>query len=110
MLISLSSLPVDGVYDRYNDILRPTVRSRCSLFGIHTCITPSMDSVEIHDRYFIDPRLPQWTLTLLSVWWAFGQLVASLISWVFIANYSCNPSIPFGECPRSQNMGWRYTL
>ncbi|KAF8556497.1 MFS general substrate transporter [Imleria badia] len=58
---------------------------------------------------FIPPS-HQWTLTLLSVWWAFGQLVASLISWVFIANYSCNPSIPFGECPRSENMGWRYTL
>ena len=43
-----------------------------------------------------DTRVAQWTLTLLSVWWAFGQLVASLISWVFIANYSCNPSIPFG--------------
>ncbi|KAF8442098.1 MFS general substrate transporter [Boletus edulis BED1] len=56
------------------------------------------------------PASHQWTLTLLSVWWAFGQLVASLISWVFIANYSCNPSIPFGECPRAQNMGWRYTL
>ncbi|KAI9460316.1 MFS general substrate transporter [Boletus coccyginus] len=56
------------------------------------------------------PASHQWTLTLLSVWWAFGQLVASLISWVFIANYSCDQSIPFGECPRSQNMGWRYTL
>ncbi|KAG8212865.1 MFS general substrate transporter [Butyriboletus roseoflavus] len=56
------------------------------------------------------PASHQWTLTLLSVWWAFGQLVASLISWVFIANYSCDPSIPFGQCPRSQNMGWRYTL
>ncbi|KAG9316881.1 MFS general substrate transporter [Chiua virens] len=58
---------------------------------------------------FIPPS-HQWTLTLLSVWWAFGQLVASLISWVFIANYSCNPSILAGECPRSENMGWRYTL
>ncbi|KAH0833418.1 MFS general substrate transporter [Lanmaoa asiatica] len=56
------------------------------------------------------PASHQWTLTLLSVWWAFGQLVASLISWVFIANYSCDPSIPFGQCPRSQNMGWRYTI
>ncbi|KAF9223244.1 MFS general substrate transporter [Gyrodon lividus] len=56
------------------------------------------------------PPSHQWTLTLLSVWWAFGQLGASLISWVFIANYSCDPSIPAGQCPKSQNMGWRYTM
>ncbi|KAG1845287.1 major facilitator superfamily domain-containing protein [Suillus subalutaceus] len=51
-----------------------------------------------------------WTLTLLSVWWALGQLVASLISWGFIANFSCNPSIPSGQCAKSANMGWRYTF
>ncbi|KAF8840931.1 MFS general substrate transporter [Paxillus ammoniavirescens] len=56
------------------------------------------------------PPSHQWTLTLLSVWWAFGQLAASLISWVFIANYSCDASIPAGQCPKAQNMGWRYTL
>ncbi|KAG2354100.1 major facilitator superfamily domain-containing protein [Suillus spraguei] len=56
------------------------------------------------------PHSHQWTLTLLSVWWALGQLVASLISWGFIANYSCSPSIPDGQCPKSANMGWRYTL
>ncbi|KAG2108793.1 hypothetical protein BD769DRAFT_1675204 [Suillus cothurnatus] len=47
------------------------------------------------------------TLALLSVWWALGQ---SLISWGFIANFSCNPSIPDGQCPKSANMGWWYTL
>ncbi|KAG2075400.1 MFS general substrate transporter [Suillus decipiens] len=56
------------------------------------------------------PQSHQWTLTLLSVWWALGQLVASLISWGFIANYSCSPSIPDGQCPKPANMGWRYTL
>ncbi|KAG0695128.1 major facilitator superfamily domain-containing protein [Suillus ampliporus] len=56
------------------------------------------------------PQSHQWTLTLLSVWWALGQLVASLISWGFIANFSCNPSIPSGQCAKSANMGWRYTL
>lgn len=56
------------------------------------------------------PQSHQWTLTLLSVWWALGQLVASLISWGFIANFSCNPSIPSGQCATSANMGWRYTL
>ncbi|KAG2035762.1 major facilitator superfamily domain-containing protein [Suillus americanus] len=56
------------------------------------------------------PQSHQWTLTLLSVWWALGQLVASLISWGFISNFSCDPSIPSGQCAKSANMGWRYTV
>ncbi|KAF8344753.1 major facilitator superfamily domain-containing protein [Amanita rubescens] len=53
------------------------------------------------------PQSHQWTLTLLSAWWAVGQVVASLISWGFIAHYSC-PSV--GQCPKSENMGWRYSF
>ncbi|KAH7920233.1 MFS general substrate transporter [Leucogyrophana mollusca] len=56
------------------------------------------------------PGSHQWTLTLLSLWWAAGQLVASLVAWIFIANFSCDPSIPDGECTKAQNMGWRYTF
>ncbi|KAF2260096.1 sugar transporter [Lojkania enalia] len=43
-------------------------------------------------------------LTLLSVWWPVGNLVASLIAWGFIPNYSCGED----SCTRSENMGWRY--
>ncbi|KAI9835461.1 MAG: hypothetical protein M1819_002379 [Sarea resinae] len=55
-------------------------------------------------------------LTMLSVWWPVGQLIASLIAWGFIPNYSCatdlkscNVTAP-GEacCHKSDNMGWRY--
>ncbi|EGN99416.1 hypothetical protein SERLA73DRAFT_73941 [Serpula lacrymans var. lacrymans S7.3] len=56
------------------------------------------------------PQSHQWTLTLLSVWWALGQLVSSVIAWGFIAKFSCDSSIPAGQCPKSENMGWRYTL
>ncbi|KAF8622867.1 hypothetical protein AX15_006707 [Amanita polypyramis BW_CC] len=56
------------------------------------------------------PQSYQWTLTLLSAWWALGQVVASLIAWGFIARYSCATSIPAGQCPKSENMGWRYTF
>ncbi|KAL1752546.1 major facilitator superfamily domain-containing protein [Schizophyllum commune] len=55
------------------------------------------------------PQSHQWTLTLLSAWWAIGQLVASVVAWGFIANYSCDPSIAQGECMKADNMGWRYT-
>ena len=58
---ALSSLPVDGMYDPYKGTARPTARSRRSLFGIHTRITPSMGSIAVHDSIdiaFHSGRLP----------------------------------------------------
>ncbi|KAF7972298.1 hypothetical protein HWV62_18466 [Athelia sp. TMB] len=58
------------------------------------------------------PSDGQYLLTVLSIWWAFGQLLASLIAWPLLANYSC----PTGTtahplpCPRDSNQGWRYFL
>ncbi|KAK2467276.1 hypothetical protein APHAL10511_000825 [Amanita phalloides] len=54
------------------------------------------------------PQSHQWLLTLLSAWWALGQLVASVIAWGFISNFSCDQNA--AVCLKSQNMGWRYTL
>ncbi|KAF2736391.1 sugar transporter [Polyplosphaeria fusca] len=45
-------------------------------------------------------------LTLLSVWWPVGQLVASLIAWGFIPNFSCTEE----PCAKADNWGWRYTV
>ncbi|KAJ2932943.1 hypothetical protein H1R20_g4158, partial [Candolleomyces eurysporus] len=56
------------------------------------------------------PASHQYLLTILSIWWAFGQLIGSLVAWPFIANYSCTTTIPGTNCPRSFNMGWRYFL
>jgi hypothetical protein len=59
-------------------------------------------------------------LTLLSVWWPFGQLLGSLIAWGFLPNYSCTDSagasLPscgsvadgIACCTKDSNMGWRY--
>ncbi|KAF2091246.1 MFS general substrate transporter [Saccharata proteae CBS 121410] len=54
-------------------------------------------------------------LTLLSVWWPVGQLIASLIAWGFIPNYSCaSDASPCGTspgpgcCSKANNWGWRY--
>jgi len=55
------------------------------------------------------PGNKQWLLTLLSVWWAIGQVVASLVAWVFLANFSCADPAPGTFCSRASNMGWRYT-
>ncbi|TFY83919.1 hypothetical protein EWM64_g95 [Hericium alpestre] len=56
------------------------------------------------------PWSHQWLLTLLSVWWALGQLFGSLVAWPFISNFSCAATIPQGQCPKADNMGWRYTF
>lgn len=52
------------------------------------------------------PQNKKWLLTFLALWWGIGQTVASLIAWPLIVNYSCDDA---SNCPRSDNMGWRYT-
>ncbi|KAF5371452.1 hypothetical protein D9757_009971 [Collybiopsis confluens] len=47
------------------------------------------------------PKSHQWLLTLLSVWWAAGQLFASLISWPLIGNFSCESA---DNCLKADNM------
>ncbi|KAK6198589.1 putative inorganic phosphate transporter [Scheffersomyces amazonensis] len=54
------------------------------------------------------PSRHQWLLTVMSVWWAFGQIIANLVSWGLIANYSCDDSSTI--CLKNNNKGWRYFL
>ncbi|KAF4617501.1 hypothetical protein D9613_006442 [Agrocybe pediades] len=53
------------------------------------------------------PGTHQYLLTVLSIWWAFGQLFASLVAWPLIGNFSCASA---ADCPRSSNQGWRYFM
>jgi MFS family permease len=55
------------------------------------------------------PGSHQWLLTLLSVWWAIGQVVASLIAWGFLARWGCDTPPAGTFCHKQENMGWRYT-
>ncbi|KAF9458766.1 MFS general substrate transporter [Collybia nuda] len=55
------------------------------------------------------PASHQYLLTILSIWWAFGQLIGSLVAWPLIGNYSCEITKP-PNCSRSENQGWRYFL
>ncbi|KAI0086900.1 MFS general substrate transporter [Irpex rosettiformis] len=55
------------------------------------------------------PSSHQYLLTVLSIWWAFGQLIGSLIAWPLISNFSCSGTTP-ATCPRSENQGWRYFM
>ncbi|KAF5341037.1 hypothetical protein D9611_006172 [Ephemerocybe angulata] len=56
------------------------------------------------------PASHQYLLTVLSIWWAFGQLVGSLVAWPLMAKFSCATTAPGVDCPKSSNMGWRYFL
>lgn len=47
----------------------------------------------------------QWLLAFLSIWWALGQLIVTLLAWAFITNFSCSS---VDDCPTSSNLGWRY--
>ena len=51
------------------------------------------------------PSNKQWLLTLLACWWGVGQMVAGLIAWPFMSDFSCVPPEP---CTYENNMGWRY--
>ncbi|KAI9430545.1 MFS general substrate transporter [Lactarius indigo] len=56
------------------------------------------------------PASHQYLLTVLSIWWAFGQLLGSLVAWPLLVNFSCPTTVPPSPCPRSENQGWRYFL
>ncbi|KAF5856000.1 hypothetical protein ETB97_008036 [Aspergillus alliaceus] len=57
-------------------------------------------------------------LTMLSVWWPVGNLIASLLAWAFVPTYSCDSDLPSCHkvadgvrcCRKEDNMGWRYLV
>ncbi|KAH9949774.1 MFS general substrate transporter [Amylocystis lapponica] len=53
------------------------------------------------------PPSHEYLLTILSVWWAFGQLYGSLIAWPLFVKFSCASA---ADCPRDSNEGWRYFM
>ncbi|ETW79672.1 major facilitator superfamily [Heterobasidion irregulare TC 32-1] len=67
-------------------------------------------NMPVDSAVFLDfvPGSHQYLLTVLSIWWALGQLLGSLVAWPLIANFSCLPTA--SSCTRAENMGWRYLL
>ncbi|KAH8691607.1 putative sugar transporter [Talaromyces proteolyticus] len=53
------------------------------------------------------PASHQYLLTVLSIDWAFAQLVATLVAWPLLGNYTCQQNT---VCTKSKNMGWRYFM
>lgn len=53
------------------------------------------------------PGKYQWSLTLMAIWWGIGQMIAGLVAWPLLANYSCQTK---DDCTDANNAGWRYTF
>ncbi|KAJ5109684.1 MFS siderochrome iron transporter 1 [Penicillium argentinense] len=53
------------------------------------------------------PGSHQYLLTILSIDWAFAQLLGNLIAWPLLGNMTCGSE---ERCTRDGNMGWRYFL
>jgi MFS family permease len=54
------------------------------------------------------PASHQYLLTVLSVDWAIAQVVATLVAWPLLANFTCQQDQQV--CRREDNMGWRYFM
>ncbi|OBT51463.1 hypothetical protein VE04_07407 [Pseudogymnoascus sp. 24MN13] len=51
------------------------------------------------------PGSHQYLLTILSIYWAIAQVVATLVAWPLLGSHTCEEKT---VCHRSDNMGWRY--
>ncbi|KAI0667723.1 MFS general substrate transporter [Trametes maxima] len=85
----------------------PTYTALCSLIAAWNVGVGG--NLPVDSAVFLEfiPASHQYLLTILSIWWAIGQLVGSLIGWPFLVKFSC---VSADDCPRSSNQGWRYFL
>ena len=54
------------------------------------------------------PATQQYLLTVLSIFWALAQLLATLIAWPLLGYRTCQEEDE--NCTRSENFGWRYFM
>ncbi|KAK3171289.1 hypothetical protein OEA41_003373 [Lepraria neglecta] len=54
------------------------------------------------------PGSHQYLLTVLSVFWAFAQLIATLVAWPLLGYHTCQEKAT--TCTRSEDFGWRWFL
>ncbi|EAU32826.1 conserved hypothetical protein [Aspergillus terreus NIH2624] len=46
-------------------------------------------------------------LSGLATWWSVGTLIASMLAWAYIPNFSCES---YATCTKANNWGWRYLV
>ena len=54
------------------------------------------------------PGSHQYLLTVLSIFWAFAQLLATLVAWPLLGYHTCQETAT--TCTRSANFGWRWFM
>ncbi|TEA11007.1 Major facilitator-type transporter hxnZ [Colletotrichum sidae] len=80
----------------------------CALWAVIG--TAAGGNVPVDSVVFLEfvPQTHQWLLVSLSAWWNLGQVIVSLLAWLFLANFAC-PSTD-APCRMQDNMGWRYLM
>ncbi|KAJ5631811.1 uncharacterized protein N7484_011911 [Penicillium longicatenatum] len=53
------------------------------------------------------PGSHQYLLTVLSIDWAFAQVLATLVAWPLLGDLTCSQA---EGCTKAKNMGWRYFM
>ena len=54
------------------------------------------------------PGTHQYLLTVLSIFWAFAQVIATLVAWPLLGHRTCEKKDE--NCTRAENFGWRYYM
>ncbi|KAF6822662.1 MFS-type transporter PB1E7.08c 1 [Colletotrichum musicola] len=72
--------------------------------------TAAGGNVPVDSVVFLEfvPQTHQWLLVSLSAWWNLGQVIVSLLAWLFLAHFAC-PAAD-APCRMQDNMGWRYLM
>nr|CBV37365.1 hexose transporter [Colletotrichum graminicola] len=72
--------------------------------------TAAGGNVPVDSVVFLEfvPQTYQWLLVSLSAWWNLGQVIVSLLAWLFLSHFAC-PSTD-APCRMQNNMGWRYLM
>ncbi|KAL8923114.1 MAG: hypothetical protein Q9208_004798 [Pyrenodesmia sp. 3 TL-2023] len=55
------------------------------------------------------PGSHQYLLTILSIFWALAQLLATLVAWPLLGYHTCSET-DLDPCTRSRNFGWRWFM
>ncbi|KAL8696948.1 MAG: hypothetical protein Q9201_007395 [Fulgogasparrea decipioides] len=55
------------------------------------------------------PGSHQYLLTILSIFWAFAQVLATLIAWPLLGYHTCSQE-QTTPCTKSENFGWRWFM
>ncbi|MCJ1354230.1 MAG: hypothetical protein MMC33_004217 [Icmadophila ericetorum] len=93
----------------------------CSVFAISAGASPTYNSLAffvaisafggggnliLDTTVFLEylPSSKQWLLTLLACWWGIGQMVAGLVAWGPMSDFSC---ATVETCTYQNNKGWR---